>query len=33
MAFRRKGKRRKGGKRKFNHSRGRGAPLRIGFRL
>jgi len=25
--------RRKGGKKKFNHSRGRGAPLRIGFRL
>jgi len=32
MARHRKG-RRKGGKRKFNHSRGRGAPLRIGFRL
>lgn len=31
MAYRKK--RRRGGKKKFNHARGRGAPLRIGFRL
>lgn len=33
MARFRRRSRRKGSKKKFNHSRGRGAPLRIGFRL
>lgn len=33
MAKFRRSRRRGKSKRKFNHSRGRGAPLRIGFRL